>query len=98
MTFDLGALIASFVAAIVAVIGYLLAKKDAVQEKQINDLYEKHEVDSAQLHNLSVKLAENYHAKTDIKDLLDTMKAFLNDRFNRLEEKMHSDYNRREPK
>lgn len=91
MTLDIGVIIACFIAAVITIIGYLLSKKDALQESQINDLYEKHETDSVQLHNLSVKLAENYHAKSDIKDLLDTMKVFLNDRFNRLEDKLHDD-------
>ena len=99
MTFDLGAIIATVVGLILGVIGYLLAKKDAQQEKLIDDLFDKHEIDARQLQHLEIKLAENYHAKPDVKGIIEDMKTYIGDRFNRLEARIAAlDNDRRDSK
>jgi dihydroorotase-like cyclic amidohydrolase len=68
------------------VLFFLLRQKDAAQAEQIRDLYQKHEDDSSRLIALELKLAHEYHSKTDIRDVLENLKLFFNERFDRMEE------------
>ncbi len=72
--------------ALIAVMGYLLSKKDATQEAKIDDLYTKHEADAAKLQSLEVKIAENHYPKSEINQIVDSLKKYLDDRFDRIEQ------------
>lgn len=74
---------------VIGVMGYLLAKKDAAQEAQLEDLYGKHEADSIKLQMLEVKIAENHYPKTEINQIVDGLKKYLDDRFDRIEMMSH---------
>lgn len=79
------AIIAIIGAIIIGVMGYLLAKKDAAQEAQLEDLYKKHEADASKLQILEVKIAENHYPKTEINQIVENLKKYLDDRFDRIE-------------
>jgi hypothetical protein len=72
-------------AIVVGIMGYLLAKKDAAQEAQLEDLYKKHEADASKLQTLEVKIAENHYPKTEINAIVENLKKYLDDRFDRIE-------------
>lgn len=79
------AIIAIIGAVIIGVMGYLLAKKDAAQEAQLEDLYKKHEADASKLQILEVKIAENHYPKAEINQIVENLKKYLDDRFDRIE-------------
>ena len=79
------AIIGLVVTIIIGVMGYLLAKKDAAQESQLEDLYKKHEADASKLQILEVKIAENHYPKTEINAIVENLKKYLDDRFDRIE-------------
>lgn len=70
----------------IAVIGYLLAQKDASQGKLIDDLYEKHNADADRLQKLEVDVAKNSYSKLEINAMFADMKLFIVGQFDRLEE------------
>ena len=70
---------------VIAIMGYLLSKKDAAQESQLEDLYKKHEADATKLQILEVKIAENHYPKTEINAIVENLKKYLDDRFDRIE-------------
>jgi len=79
------AIIGVVCAVVVGIMGYLLAKKDAAQEAQLEDLYKKHEADASKLQTLEVKIAENHYPKTEINAIVENLKKYLDDRFDRIE-------------
>jgi len=81
---DLG-IVAIIMGVVISIMGYLLAKKDAAQEEQLLDLYIKHEADAAKLQSLEVKIAENHYPKSEINQIVDSLKKYLDDRFDRIE-------------
>lgn len=74
------------VGGVFSVLWFLLRQKDAAQADQIKDLYRKHDDDSSKLSTLELKLAHEYHSKHDMKDVLENLKLFFNERFDRMEE------------
>lgn len=85
------------VSVVVGLISWLLANKDAAQEKalaaqaaQIKDLYDKHEADASRLVDLELQLAKNHYPKSEVIELLNNFKSYLNERFNQLEVTMTS--------
>lgn len=65
--------------AIFAIIGYLLARKDAQQEAQIKTLWEKHDEDAKRLQDLELDIAKRHYVKDE-----------LDQRFDRLENSIRS--------
>ena len=78
-------IVEAVVAIVIGVMGYLLAKKDAAQEAQLEDLYKKHDADATKLQTLEVKIAENHYPKTEINAIVENLKKYLDDRFDRIE-------------
>lgn len=74
------------VSGIFTVLWFLLRQKDAAQAEQIRELFRKHEEDASKLAVLELKLAHEYHSKGDMKDVLENLKLFFNERFDRMEE------------
>ncbi len=80
MLIDMGLLKAGaevLFALLVGIIGYLLARRDAQQEKLIDDLYNKHNDDVARLNVLALKLAEDHYKKPEIHQIIDSVKQSL---------------------
>lgn len=80
------AIISGLMVIISSGVGYLLVRKDSAQEEQIKELFRKHEDDAGKLNILELKLAHEYHSKTDLKDVLENLKMFFNERFDRMED------------
>lgn len=59
-------LVMAAVGVVVAVIGYLLARKDAHQEKQIEALWEKHDQDAARLQDVELDIAKRHYVKDEL--------------------------------
>ncbi len=70
---------------IFGLIGRLLAMKDTKQQEDINKLFDLHKQDSERLQAVELDIAKNYHSKHEIQQLLDGLKAYLNERFDHLE-------------
>ena len=68
-----------------SIIGYQLAKKDSQQEDKIKDLYTIHTADCARLRDLELKVAQEYHNKNEIHDILNDLKTYLKERFDKIE-------------
>ena len=68
-----------------SIIGYQLAKKDSQQEKEIKHLYAIHDADCARLRDLELKLAGEYHSKPEMHDILNDLKTYLKERFDKIE-------------
>jgi hypothetical protein len=82
---DLSVIIELVGGVVIAIMGYLFSKKDAAQESQLEDLYIKHEADAAKLQSLEIKIAENHYPKSEINQIVDSLKKYLDDRFDRIE-------------
>jgi hypothetical protein len=80
----------AIVGIIVIPIGYLLARKDAQQAEFIKDLYEKHQQDAEKLADLNLKLVGQYYDRAAIDTLFINFKAYLNERFDRIEKAIES--------
>ena len=72
---------------IISIIGYLLSKKDSAQEKQIEDLYDKHETDAAKLQSLEVKIAENHYQKNELDVKFDKLETIFRNGIDKLVER-----------
>lgn len=70
---------------VVAVIGYLLARKDAAQESLISELFRKHEEDAFRLQALELRIASSHYQKPEVDRLMDKFKDFLDEKFMSLE-------------
>lgn len=79
------ALISICLTAVIGIIRHQLHRKDEAQEKQIEDLYRKHESDSQKLADLELKIAEHHYQKPDVDKMLDRFKGYFDERFDRLE-------------
>lgn len=71
---------------VVAVVGYLLAQRDARQADQIKDLYDKHTKDADRLNDLELEIARNHYPKAEVTALFTEFKSYLNERFDRIEQ------------
>ncbi len=85
MDLSAGTVILSIGSIVATAIGYLLARKDALQEKQIEDLYNKHGLDAERLQQLEIRVAADHYTKSEIMGMLDSLKKYLDDRFDRIE-------------
>lgn len=72
---------------------WLLSKKDENQQAQLNglqkqivDLYIKHEDDSKQLQMLELEVAKNYNSKGEVQLLLSELKKNMDDNFAQLKQ------------
>lgn len=63
---------------VAGVIGWLLSEKDKKQQEDINALF-------TRLRQLELDVAKNYHSKDEIRQLIDGLKTYLNERFDHLE-------------
>ena len=70
---------------IVGLIGWLLSRKDAQQEKFIDDLYVKFRGVSKDLSDFQLEIAKNFHPKAEIQELFKQQKMHMDDRFDRIE-------------
>ena len=61
------------------------AVKDSQQEKEIKHLYAIHDADCARLRDLELKLAGEYHSKPEMHDILNDLKTYLKERFDKIE-------------
>lgn len=77
---DLNALTTYAVAAVGALVSYLLQQKDAQQQRDIQELYRKHESDAAALQRLELHVAGEHYKRAE-----------LDARFDRLEESVRSE-------
>lgn len=81
-----GEFISIAVGIVFAVVGYLLAQKDARQAEHIKDLYEKHSTDAQKLFDLELQVAKNHPDRDAIKDMFTNFMTQMNERFDRLEQ------------
>lgn len=92
MTFDLGATLSTAVLVIASVIGYLLDRKDAAQQKEISDLKvahakdierltKLHEEDAQALQTLQVKLAAEHYPKGEVDNIMQGLYRYLDEKF-----------------
>ncbi len=79
---------------IFTVMWWLLRQKDAAQADQIKELFNKHDADAQKLAELENTLYRRYHDKEGIKDVLENLKLFFNERFDRVEEAIGVDRRR----
>jgi hypothetical protein len=79
--------IALFVVGILlAIIGVLIKMKLARNDKDIQILYGMHHADEKELNELKLKVAESYPSKADMKEMFTEFKAYLDERFNNVEQ------------
>lgn len=83
------------VGVVIAIIGWLLRNKDAAQEKQISELWDKHNDDAKALNDLRVQIAQNHYVKHELDQRFDKLEmAFregfreLGDKFDKLAERL----------
>ena len=79
------------------IIGSLLAKKDSQQEKEIENLikeienlWKKHDEDVSTLRLLELKIAANHPDRDSIKDMFADFKAYLDEKFGRIEQAVNA--------
>ncbi len=77
---DLNYLLTYAIGAIGALVSYLLQQKDAQQQRDIQDLYRKHEADASALQRLELHVAGEHYKRNE-----------LDSRFDRLEESVRSE-------
>jgi L-cysteine desulfidase len=83
---DFTAIVGVFILGIfIAVIGYLLSKKDAHQENMIDALFKKHDEDASRLQTLEIKIAETHYQKPEVDRLFDKFKGYLDEKFTSIE-------------
>lgn len=68
------------IAVVGALVSYLLQQKDAQQQRDIQELYNKHEADAAALQRLELHVAGEHYKRNE-----------LDSRFDRLEESVRSE-------
>lgn len=84
MHLDLSEIAALFMGGIVAIIGYLLKRKDDDQMHQITDLYSKHHEDADRLHKVELKLASDHYVKSEMDGKFDKMENVMKHGFDSL--------------
>ena len=67
------------------ILWFLLRQKDANQGKDIDTLFALHRNNEKEINELKLQIAKNYHPKEEINAMLDRFKAYLDERFDRLE-------------
>ena len=72
---------------VLGVIAWLLKNKDAAQEHQISELWEKHNEDSRALQDLRVQIAQSYYVKHELDMRFDKLESAFRDGFRELGEK-----------
>lgn len=77
---DLNALTTYAIAIAGALVSYLLQQKDAQQQRDIQELYSKHESDAASLQRLELHVAGEHYKRSE-----------LDSRFDRLEESVRTE-------
>ena len=76
---------AAVITLVISIIGYQLSKKDSQQEKEIQHLYAIQDADCIRLRDLELKVAQEYHNKNEIHDILNDLKTYLKERFDKIE-------------
>jgi len=84
MTLEPSELFIIFIGALVAVVGYLLKRKDEEQERNITDLYEKHHTDAERLHTVELRLATDHYVKSELDSKFDKMEEVMTHGFESL--------------
>jgi hypothetical protein len=79
------------VVVVTGVIGFLLARQIAQQEKFIEDLYAKNKESAKSIVDMQRDLDRNYHPKPEIQILFRDQKIHFDERFDRLERAMGMD-------
>ena len=60
---------------IISIVGYLLAAKDSAQEKQISELWDKHNEDADRLNMLTSRVDREYYVKHELDMRFDKLEA-----------------------
>lgn len=81
----LGPVIAALLGIFGSIFGYLLNRKDVAQERDIQNLYAKHDEDANRLRELELQVAQKHYQKIEVDSILDRFKSYLDERFDRLE-------------
>jgi peptidoglycan hydrolase CwlO-like protein len=78
---------------VISLFMWLLSKKDESQQNQINllnkqiiDLYNKHEDDAKKLQSLELQVARDYNSKDEIQSLLGDIKKTMAENFDQIRE------------
>lgn len=66
---------------VLALVGYLLKRKDEEQEKLIEDLYNKHNTDAERLHQVELKLAADHYVKSELDTKFDKLELVISTGF-----------------
>jgi len=69
-----------------AIIGWLLVNKVNRLEADIKQSKEDHTTDAAALTVLQLKVAEHYPSKLDMKEMFESFREYLDERFNTVEQ------------
>lgn len=77
---DINYLLTYAIGIVGALVSYLLQQKDAQQQRDIQDLYRKHEADASALQRLELHVAGEHYKRNE-----------LDSRFDRLEESVRSE-------
>lgn len=83
-------------ALIAGLVGYLLSSKDLSQQRAIEDLYEKHDIDIERLRVLELKVALDHPQKSEIRQMFDDMKRYFDAQFVRIESAISENTERRQ--
>jgi len=70
--------------AVVGVVGWLLANKDAKQQEEIKLLFKKHDADTEALRLLELKVAQNHYERPELDRKFDKLELAIKDGFSEL--------------
>ena len=78
------------ISAFFIVLWYLLQQKDVKQQKDIEMLWQKHDVDAKELENLKLQIASQHYVKTELDSKFDRMEETFRAGFKDLGTKVDS--------
>lgn len=70
---------------VVSILGWLLSQKDEKQGKEIATLFALHKEDSEKLARLELVIAKDHYEKPEVDRIVNNLKGFLDERFDRIE-------------